>query len=322
MDGRMTTARGTYNRLRCGVHSFFGLPIEANSLDNGLLPEAAPKLCHDERVSATRRNPQYDEPPVRSVVLTVYYAPINDFGLPLALELAKLWAERYPAITQEPLRPRPPELPASSPFEGITWPFPRVMQTDNTLSRSISYQFDQFSLRWTFDGGVQANKYPGFNALFDELKEVYQKFSNAVDKMSESSVSIQACGCEYANNFDDISPESWVVGFVSGWNESIPEASITVDDKKVFLRFTGTSNNDNIEQSYSIQVSRKKAKGSSIRIRASARLSTEESVTQNREHLSVDALMESAHDLLIENFEKASDDAMKERWGRHGSPNA
>lgn len=256
---------------------------------------------------------------MRSVVLTVYYAPLDDFGLPLALELAKLWAERYPAITQEALRPRPPEVPPASPFDGTAWPFPRVVQTDNTLSRSISYQFDQFSLRWTFDGGVQANRYPGFDALFLELQTVYKQFAELVDRLSGSSISIQACGCEYLNNFDEVSPESWFAGYVSNWKATIPTDVISSGDEKAFLRFSGTSTNADVEQKYSIQVSRRKVRGSSVRIRASALSANEENVKIGEDAVIVKSLMESAHSILISTFERSSSDTMKENWGKHGS---
>lgn len=269
---------------------------------------------------ATLSNPQYDEPPVRSVVLTVYYAPMYDFGLPLALELAKLWAGRYPAITQEPLRPRPPELPSISPFDGSTWPFPRIVQTDNTLSRSISYQFDQISLRWTFDGGKQANRYPGFDDLFIELQTVYKQFAELSNKLSESNISVQACGCEYVNNFDDIAPEAWIAGYVSSWKVSIPTNSVTSSDEKVFCRFTGALTDDtaDIEKKYSLQVSRKKGGGALVRIRASASSTDQKTQTEHSNSKSVKALMARAHDLLIDTFEKASDGAMKKKWGKRG----
>ncbi|RRQ29227.1 hypothetical protein DK926_04925 [Rhodococcus sp. Eu-32] len=278
-------------------------------------------------VPVTKNNPQYDEPPVRSVVLTVYYAPISDLGLPLALELSKLWMGSYPAVSQETLRPRPPELPATSPFEGDSWPFPRIVQTDSTLSRAISYQFDQISLRWTFDGGVQANKYPGFEELFLELTNVYNDFLQVVNKISESHVIVQGCGCEYSNSFDATPPENWAVGFMTGWSSGIPDKSVVTGQNEVFIRFSGESAVDDVDKTYSVQASRGKTHGSSIRIRATARYrsadGSDSTATESvNEFAAVSVLMNSAHDLLIEKFESASSDSMKEEWGKHESSHA
>src|SRR4051794_21713554 len=140
-------------------------------------PDRLRLVCNHVQMGGTR---QYERPPVRRTTLTVFIEPVENFDLEMITRLHRRWSERFPAVKQSFPRPRPDELPDATPFGSATgwFPLPAVIQVSSSLSRTISYQFDQISLSWHFDPEAADTTYPGFEVLSRELHSNFEYFAD------------------------------------------------------------------------------------------------------------------------------------------------
>lgn len=259
---------------------------------------------------------QFSEPPVRSVVLTVYFEPIMDFGFLQSLKLSERWAADYSAIRQTEPRPRPREMPQVSVFADLEWPFPRIVHTHDSLSRALSYQFDQFSLRWTFGDHEQPNPYPGFESLLGELQEAFGYFAEVIDSESSTRLVVNGCGCEYVNSIEDLSVESWIVGYLTGWaaTPGAPDSRTGAGRSHYGVREEVQS--ENSKEVCALEANARKD-GTTLRIRATSQDSRDAKAEEGSELDNKSRIVEyftTAHDLATVRFETTSSAAMKTSW--------
>ena len=270
-------------------------------------------------VTKTIHNLRFDQPPVRSVVLTVYFKALEDFTLVHAMRLTSDWADKYPDVRQESLRPRPQEVASSNPFSG-EWPLPRVVLTHQSLSHALSFQSDQISLRWTFDEKGESGNYPGFERLLRELEQAFSHFSQVIDSDSSSNVQIQACTCEYVNIVDEIGFEQWVLGYVTDWTPAAKSTAAYLAPRARPQRYTYTAVSDEGGDgtqpvlTCGVNVVGRKHGGVSMRLRGTAEL-PKVPAKDNSNSGDVVELLVAAHDNLTLHFAQLSSSEMKESWG-------
>lgn len=269
-------------------------------------------MCHDDAVP-DRSVIKYSKPPVRSVSLTVYFAPIDDLGVASAVELHRVFSDDYAAIQQLAPTIRPRELPETNPFENAIWPFPAVKQTNGRLNRSLIYQFDQLAIKWTFDNDAEEDNYPGYKTLSAELIDAATKFASAIDKTSDSIVQIQGAACRYENDLSGQNATNWIVGYLTGWSAREKSERSTEGNERVSLNLREESASNGLENVIFTEF--EKSPGNSpILSLQSLTYNTEEDPGMDLPK-AVSVLLGDAHARLIRKFQEASDAVMKEEWG-------
>lgn len=179
-------------------------------------PDRSDRVCNHVQMGGRR---DYDRPPVKTATLTVYVEPVENFDLAFVTRLYTRWSERFPGLQQTFPRPRPDELPSVSPFQSAPgwFPLPSVTLFSSSLSRAISFQFDQVSLSWHFDTDAADSSYPGYRTLSKELHTNFEYFAETVEQLSDKPLKVQGCQVEYENQLDTVDSVDWIVGYLSDW---------------------------------------------------------------------------------------------------------
>gem|GEM_PF-2959469 len=250
--------------------------------------------------------------------MTVFVEPIENFDLTMIAPLHQRWSEKFPALAQAFPRRRPEGLPELDPLSFSSgWPLPAVEQVDNSLSRSISYQQDQISLKWRFDPEAADTTYPGFATLSGELSSVFGYFIEVVARLGDKPLRIQGCRCLYVNQLNDIGGIEWLAGYISDW-QSRKVGSYLDDAEYVGLRVKKTSENQDL----------------GTRRIAMSELDSGEEFGTTRLDIDVVSIplpksklaevppgeaaremLNDAHATLIATFQDSANDEMRARWG-------
>lgn len=156
----------------------------------------------------------YNHPPVRSTVFTVYFQEL-DLDLAAVTDLRNKWVQEYPGFKQVIPAGRGSRILPPTDLLTLRWPMPAAEMADSSLSRTLAFQFDQFSLKWKFDSDAETSGYPGYATLADELIERFTEFVGVVDKASDSTVVVEGCQCSYTNTLAGIGGEGWLTSFLS-----------------------------------------------------------------------------------------------------------
>ncbi|WP_216917992.1 hypothetical protein [Nocardia noduli] len=163
-------------------------------------------MAHDQ-------SPAYVRPPVRQAGFTIYFEPLN-FDMPLILRLQSEWDDDYPVIRQARPSSRRHGLPEVDIF-AASWPMPAIEQSTPALNTILSYQWDQLSFRWNFDGDGES--YPGYSKLSTQLLERFRDLASAVNDHTDSQLKLQGAQCSYTNSLTDASSFGWLRGFLGEW---------------------------------------------------------------------------------------------------------
>lgn len=251
----------------------------------------------------------YTRPPVRVTVFTVYFKPL-DLDLSVITELRNMWAPAYPGFTQaSPKNRRGGILPSTDLF-ALTWPMPAAQMADNTLSRTLAFQFDQFSLTWKFDTDGETN-YPGYSTLADELVERFSEFVNVVDRSSGGTVAVEGCQCFYTNTLDGIGGREWLTSFLA---VETGAASLLDDAAHFGFRLYKEDEAGNTKRAVSVQLEAGTGQPSEVDISAVAAPSEDaEGLPTGTEDLAR-TLLSAAHTLENQTFESSFSETMKKDW--------
>jgi len=263
---------------------------------------------------------KYERPPVRRTVLTVYFDPVENFDLEMITRLHSRWSERYPASQQSFPETRPDELPTASPFRAAFggFPAPAVLQISRSLSRTISYQYDQISFSWQFDPEAPDNTYPGFEALSKELHSNFEFFADVVEKFADKPLKVQGGQCYYDNELANTEGVDWISGYLSNWTGTVARNRLE-GAEYVGFRWRNESDNERLgthrvtkvqldsgtdweETEIDINVLSLPLEGSQIE----GKPPTEQARL----------LLDDAHDLEISTFEKLINDELRASWGK------
>lgn len=252
---------------------------------------------------------RYVRPPVRVTVFTVYFRPL-DLDLAIVTDLRNEWADRYPGFKQvAPMGRRSGLLPSSDLF-ALTWPMPGAQLADNSLSRTLGFQFDQFSLRWKFDVEAEQTAYPGYASLADELIARFSEFVRVVDAGSDSSVLVEGCQCFYTNTLDEIGGREWLSAFLSADGT----AGLLDNAAHFGFRLSREDELNKIRRSVSLQMDAGLEQPPEVDIFATA------TPAENADGMPTDVrelartLLDAAHALENQTFETSFSEGMKKDW--------
>lgn len=169
---------------------------------------------------------RFETPPVRTVVLTVYFNAIRGLQVSHLAPLRQRWREDYPNVAElPPLRPlrRGGDEADLIPVDGA-WPFPYVMYTSRNDQQMIALQSDRFVRSWSFDS--EGDPYPGFDSLFADLREKFSEFRAVLSDELEQTASISGYECHYINELGDWDPHATLVGVATRWNGEVSNSTL------------------------------------------------------------------------------------------------
>lgn len=253
---------------------------------------------------------QYERPPVRRTVFTVYFMPI-DIDLAVIAELRNKWASAYPGFKQAPPRTRSSHLVPSADLFALSWPMPAAQLADSSLSRTLGFQFDQFSLTWKFDTEGESRSYPGYSTLVDELIERFSEFVSVVDASSDGTVAVEGCQCFYTNSLEGIGGQKWLTTFLS----SQATAITFLDDAVHFgFRVSREDELDGAKRSVSVRMDAGTEQHPEVDIYAVAAPAADAEKLPTEATDLARCLMDAAHVLQNQTFESSFDENMKSDW--------
>ncbi|WP_142391444.1 hypothetical protein [Mycobacterium sp. ENV421] len=247
---------------------------------------------------------------MRLTVFTVYFKPF-DLDLGVITQLRNEWADAYPGFKQAAPKTRRTDMVPHADLFALTWPMPAAQLADSSLSRTLGFQFDQFSLTWKFDADVENSGYPGYATLADELIERFSEFVRVVDSSSDSTVVVEGCQCYYTNTLDGIGGQRWLSTFLSG------QANTTtmLDDAVHFgFRVYREDEVDGTKRAVNVQMDAGKEQPPEVDIFAVA------APADDAARLPVGAtelarkLLDAAHNLENQTFESSFSETMKSDW--------
>lgn len=255
---------------------------------------------------------QYAQPPVRTTVFSVFFTPI-DLDLAVITELRNKWVEAYPGFTQAaPKQRRSKLLQPTDILLSKTWPMPAAQMADSSLSRTLSFQSDQFSLTWKFDSDEGGSRYPGYAALVAELIDRFAEFVAVVDSSSDSTVTVEGCRCFYTNTLEGVGGPRWLAWLLAGQDST----DYPLDDALHFgFRVYCEDEVEGIKRGVSTQMDAgRRYPSSEVDISATA------VPAEGADGLPTDAterarrLMDAAHDLENQTFRSSFSETMKKQW--------
>jgi uncharacterized protein (TIGR04255 family) len=156
---------------------------------------------------------RFDEPPVRSVQLCLYFDEVTALKTSHLSSLREIWRDDYPVADElSPLPPRRSDA-TSRIIESDDWPMPYTSFTSEDSGAGLAIQGDRFCRTWSFTG----DQYPGFDALLDDLAGKWSQFVDVVAREVGSRVKIVGASCLYANEFSGLQPGELSLGVLSSW---------------------------------------------------------------------------------------------------------
>jgi uncharacterized protein (TIGR04255 family) len=253
---------------------------------------------------------RYAHPPVRETVFTVYFKSF-DLDLAVITELRNEWASAYPGFKQAPPQRRRSDLLPPSDLFSLTWPIPAAQLADSSLSRTLAFQFDQFSLTWKFDTDGESSGYPGYAGLADELIRRFSEFVAVVDSSSDGTVIVEGCQCFYTNTLEGIGGQSWLTSFLSG---QVGTAGLLDDAVHFGFRVYRKDEADGTKRTVSVQMDAGSDHPPELDISAVAVPAGDVNGLPTDSTGLARKLMDAAHSLENQTFESSFSETMKKDW--------
>lgn len=255
---------------------------------------------------------RFANPPVRFVILTVFFEPLVDLKTTHIGSLFDIWKTAYPRVSET----GPYEyftLPGAadesdeegSKRDADSWPMPFIQFTDELSDVGLGFQADRFFLRWAF--GDDGSTYPGFIDLFAEMKLKYEQFQDRVLDVTGASPRPTAVECHYTNDLS-----------------TVPASAVEGTEELMLAEFGpfGTALRNRDINSFSLQFSCAATRGnpgSEMRVTADrfgelvrAGL-TSNQIVGDRDAFEA---LQDAHDELIDMFMLVTTESMRSVWGQ------
>ena len=256
---------------------------------------------------------QFARPPVRRVVLTVFFRPVRNLKVTDLARLRESWREDYPVVNE--LAPQPPRagdsdddfvlVPDESP-----WPFPHVRFASKTGDKGVGIQRDRFAIRWDFapdDSGEQP-QYPGYNELRRELGRLFEFFVATVQQETGSQIAPVASECRYKNVITGISAGDHLIGLYTNWKITSEAAAVDqADYLGARIHFCASKDNDNCSILVGVD-----GEGSADGHKFFLEVETDPADEEAAHNLGG---LDRAHDQLIRYFLKSTSDDLRANWG-------
>lgn len=258
----------------------------------------------------------YRRPPVRRTTFTVYVKPLP-YDIGLITKLCDIWSSDYPGIKQAPPTPRPRNLPQTDPFDtaDTTWPMPRVELVNNSLSRTIAFQFDHISLTWRFDADAPKDQYPRYEVLAEELMAKFADFVQIVDDVSDAAVQVEGCQCYYTNSLEGIGAKAWLTGYLTGWSDTEQRGKQLDNTEYLGFHIHWADEEGGVKRGVGVHVDEGDKRRSELEITAVATYVDSSSSTTDDPSIVARRLLDAAHEFENQTFEHSFSAEMKSNWG-------
>ncbi len=249
---------------------------------------------------------RFKQPPVREVTLTVFFDALPTLQVSHLATLISAWQEEFPKTDE-----LPPALPwresarsaAALLAPGSKWPFPRLWLSNSGSDRSIQIDNDRVAFTWHFAEGGQ---YPSYLALRRQFGALYAQFDEAAERETGERPQPRRAEAQYSNELRTDDARTVLLRLV-GAQESTGEAS---GADYVSFRLHRCAAPSTEDCTVNVSVDMETGTGSPY---ASMALNTSKDVTPD---LDVWDALDQAHDALIGEFMRATDDDMRKQWDR------
>jgi len=163
---------------------------------------------------------KFDNPPVVSVTLTLFFEPIPNVQASHFSLLREKWRASYPNVAElPPMRRRNRDGEESKLVRtGGTWPLPYTIFTSENDCDSIAFQNDRLVRSWNFHESSQG--YPGFQIIFDDMTALFTEFEQVVHDETDAEVCVTGSRCDYTNHLDEMPLAELFLGLATQWRES------------------------------------------------------------------------------------------------------
>jgi uncharacterized protein (TIGR04255 family) len=259
-------------------------------------------------VSPGQESLKFSTPPVRTVVLTVYFEALETLQ-PIHLSaLREQWRSSYPSIgSLAPLRAHPHAGSGSAAREDIpSWPFPYMIFGTADESEAVAIQNDRLIRTWTFSEGAS---YPGYEKLSGDLKVRLDEFAVVVKEELDRELTLTSSDCRYANEITDISIADLLVGVASSWQGDAKGA--TLDNVHYAGLRLHIDNPDDAASHVYVDVDTDDGDGATLEI-----TSRYETVKTDADDDAALGGLDRAHDALLSAFRRFTSEPMKMGWGQ------
>ncbi len=150
--------------------------------------------------------PDFADPPVNETVLSIQYAPIQDFGIP---HFGPYWEEIRSEFSKFQVQPALP--PATERFEGppqgmgigiqfVSQPDVRCWFLDETGGRLIQLQRDRFIHNWRQITGKE--KYPRYPIVKKTFETEWKRFCAFLRREKLELPQVNQCEITYVNHIE------------------------------------------------------------------------------------------------------------------------
>lgn len=159
---------------------------------------------------------KFSRPPVRTVVLTLFFEPLNSLLVSHLSPLRESLRDDYPIVDERP--PLPPQV-SSRDSSATDDPFviPYVSYSARNDSGHIAVQSDRIMRAWSFSDADRADDYPGFDKLLEGLISALEKLQSTVAQETGDTIVITGAECSYRNELPQSSSEQTLVGVTTRW---------------------------------------------------------------------------------------------------------
>lgn len=249
---------------------------------------------------------RFARPPVRTVRLAYYFEmPSPVLGLHGGA-LRELWRAAYPLASE--IAPRAPIGGEPDEFAVVEdedrWPVPFFTFESPDTQRTVFFQSDRFGVSWEFDSSAEEDRqYPGFERLADEMNSRYEEFLTVVQRDTDETMKPMSAECFYVNDVANVSLNSYVMGYLSGWDDGSYDRPLADDEASRYVRHFH-ADGDRHQLGWVRAVSADAGISLSLTVRVES-----EVFSAPREGLSM------AHDRLIGSFLDSTSNAMRSTWG-------
>lgn len=164
-------------------------------------------------MTVTKPMPEFDNPPVSEVALSVEFSPLERWSTNLAFSYGKLLQEDYPKMEVHPALPSQIEKfgddnwqPLQVKFEVVSPDSNRFWFLAEPAVWIIQIQKDRFILNWRKVRGDE--KYPRYLAeLRPRFAQEWERFQKFIEQQGAGNINVRQCEVTYVN--DILRGEGW-----------------------------------------------------------------------------------------------------------------
>lgn len=161
---------------------------------------------------------KFKTPPVKTVVLTVYFEALETLQ-PIHLSmLRERWRDYYPSVgSLPPLRAHPHAGSGTTGGDDNvpSWPFPYMIFATVDETEAIAIQNDRLIRTWGFSDGAS---YPGYQTLSRDLRQRLGEFAEVVKVELDRELTLTSSDCRYSNHLGEADIADLLVGVASSWS--------------------------------------------------------------------------------------------------------